>query len=1370
MELKHISRHARNVTCPLFFSVMFVLFINGAGVGAWAFQHPGIPLTIADLNDVKSNLTVAPWSAGYSALVSDGHSSTNYVMEGPFGYVNRNYYGTYDNENQWKSDMQAIFNLAIMWQLTGDANYAQKSHDILLAWANTMTNFNGIEAGLDLGDYATRYAGGADILRGTWPGWTTADTLTVSNFFVNVYIGTSAVTLDVTGPANKGSLQLVSTLAVAVFNDDTNLFNHVLYLYRTAASCGLANNSLTSGEMGETGRDQGHSYNHLLQMAYMAEMFWKQGVDVYSELDNRLLACGEYYARNNLSPAANYVTYGTTDALYWYNSTNAGGSSAGGIYLSEPTMGNVLRSAYVLRNGMTMPWTLLKRATQGSENGNSFLYLKSADTSTAAPPGIINYPMASTVTTGLLNSDIGGATPAGSASYSGGIWTVRGGGTEIWTHNPDSAHFTYKLVTGDCTIIAKVNSVQNTAGTAKAGVMIRDSLSSSAGNRAWVAVTAAQTAEAYMHGWTQCYGGSNWENASRGLPQSVYWVKLERHGNMINLYTSIDGTSWAVECAAQFNNMPNTVYLGLVVCSMNTSALNTATFSNVSITSGDGGNITVPPAPYWIYASPDAGQVPLRWLTSFGATSYNVLRSTSSSGPFSTIASGLTNASYVDVNVAPNTTYYYVVTASNSAGTSTNSPQDSATTQPVPPAPSGLKALPGNARVTLLWTSAIGATSYNVKRSTASGYGYVMVTNLTGNSFVDTGLVNGTTYYYVVSSVNASGEGPDSSQVSATPGASAAALIWSGTVNGTWDTVTTNWLDGSSSAAFADGNAVIFDDSASANTTISLSGNHSPSEVVFNNASKNYSIGGSAIAGNGQLIKQGSGSLTLNGANSYTGGTTFNGGTVTIGNASAFGTGLVTLNGGTLNNSANIGMANGILVSGNGGTVQLGSANNFTLTGTLTGSGNITLGGSWPLSSLYLGFSANTFSNGVITIPNSTGNNQTVVRFSAATAGSAAAAWSIGGAQDRGTTFDFGAGTISFGSLSGSGLIEGNSSGIHTMSVGALNTDSTFSGIIKDTAGTVGLTKVGSGTLTLTGANSYTAGTAVNAGSLVISTVSAANGNYTVANGATFGVTNVSSGSAAANNLSVAGGSTLEFQNVASTTTPLIAAGSVTVNGACTVRITGTNGLAVGTTYPLVSYSGAFSGYFTNLQLQMPLGWNGVLVSNANQIQLSVIAVPAVPSGLVATSGDAQVNLSWNASANATGYNVKRSVISGGPYATIASASTSAWLDTALNNGTRYYYVVSAVYVGGETASAAEVSAIPVSLAPVTLTSLLNGSQMQLSWPGDHTGWQLQAQTNASGQGLTTNWTTIAGSMNTNQFSIPVIATNGSVFFRLVSP
>ncbi|HEX9047396.1 MAG TPA: alginate lyase family protein, partial [Verrucomicrobiae bacterium] len=552
---------------------------------AQAFIHPGIPLTTADLENVKSNLVNSPWSDGYTALLADGSSSTNYVMQGPFGYVNRNYYNNYDHEWPWKDDMQAIFNLARRWYFTGDTNYAQKAHDILLAWANTMTNFNGNEACLDLGDYAYRYGGGADILRGTWPGWTAADTLTVSNFFRKVYLPATFVgdtNSWVPGPANKGALSMAGALACSVFIDDTNMVNHLLYLYRTTASCGVHNNCLNSGEMGETGRDQGHAYHDLLQMAFMAEIFWKQGVDVYADDDKRLLACGEYYARNNLPPPANFITFGTIDWLYWGDSGDAGGS-----YTSEPMMGNILRSAYVVREGLTAPWMVLKRyatladgvsGSQG-ENEDSFCFLKSADASTATAPAPITYPASATVTSGFTDVDIGGAIPAGNSSYTNGVWTVTGGGSEIWTTGTDSCHFVYQAVTGDCTVIAKVNNVQPTASNSRAGVMFRDSLSSSTAYRAFMTVTPGKTADSYLYGWSQNWGGR--QNASRGIPQSSFWVKLERLGKMINLYTSLDGTSWGAEVVAEYENLPSTLYVGLVVCSESNGAGCTATFSDV---------------------------------------------------------------------------------------------------------------------------------------------------------------------------------------------------------------------------------------------------------------------------------------------------------------------------------------------------------------------------------------------------------------------------------------------------------------------------------------------------------------------------------------------------------------------------------------------------------------------------------------------------------------------------------------------------------------------------------------------------------------------------------------------------------------------
>ncbi len=180
----------------------------------------------------------------------------------------------------------------------------------------------------------------------------------------------------------------------------------------------------------------------------------------------------------------------------------------------------------------------------------------------------------------------------------------------------------------------------------------------------------------------------------------------------------------------------------------------------------------IPAAPTGVQATAGDSVNTLSWNAATGATSYNIYWGTATGVTTSTGTkiSGVTSP-YLHTGLTNGTAYYYIVTAVNAGGESVPSSEVNAAPQAAPQAPAGVSATIGNGLVVISWTAVTGATSYNVYHGTATGVTTVNGTKVTGatSGSAITGLTNGTTYYFVVTAVNAGGESVASLEVSATP-------------------------------------------------------------------------------------------------------------------------------------------------------------------------------------------------------------------------------------------------------------------------------------------------------------------------------------------------------------------------------------------------------------------------------------------------------------------------------------------------------------------------------------------------------------------------------------------------------------------------
>jgi hypothetical protein len=260
----------------------------------------------------------------------------------------------------------------------------------------------------------------------------------------------------------------------------------------------------------------------------------------------------------------------------------------------------------------------------------------------------------------------------------------------------------------------------------------------------------------------------SWNSVSGATSYNIYWSTAS--GVTISTGTKIPSIS---NTSYSHTGLANGTTYYYVVTAVNS-------YGESGISSPAPATPGAPPVPpTGLLASPGNGQVTVSWNSVSGSTSYNIYWSYAS-GVTKTNGTkiSLTTNSYIHMGLTNGTTYYYVVTAVNNYGESAESSPVSASPG-IPPQgpPTGVTATAGDTQVTISWSSATGATSYNIYWNTTGWPTKTTGTKISnvGSPFVHLGLTNGTAYYYVVTAVNSFGESWESSLVSAVPGTAPAA-------------------------------------------------------------------------------------------------------------------------------------------------------------------------------------------------------------------------------------------------------------------------------------------------------------------------------------------------------------------------------------------------------------------------------------------------------------------------------------------------------------------------------------------------------------------------------------------------------------------
>jgi len=717
---------------------------------------------------------------------------------------------------------------------------------------------------------------------------------------------------------------------------------------------------------------------------------------------------------------------------------------------------------------------------------------------------------------------------------------------------------------------------------------------------------------------------------------------------------------------------------------------------------------TVPAAPAGLTATAGNAQVTLSWTASSGATSYNIYRSTTSGGEGSTpIATGVSGTSFINTGLTNGTTYFYKVAAVNSAGTSPLSSEASATPQvSVPPAPTGLTTTAGNADVSLTWTASSGATSYNIYRSTTSGGegSTPIATGVSTTSYTDTGLTNGTTYYYEVAAVDAAGPGAKSAEASATP--SAQVFMGEQSVLPSVDSNNGNWL-------------------IAQQATLSQAATLESLSVYVSQVGGQLLLGVYDASGPGG----GPGKLlaAVNGFTPVVGWNTVN--VVTP----------VTLAAGNywlafLPSSNTLGVP----------IASTGSAAWYQLTyGALPATFSTTPTDATANWSVYATLTLNTVSPPAAPtgLTATAGNAQVSLTW---TASSGATSYNIYRSTTSGAETLLASG-VSSTSYTDSSVSNGTTyyykvAAVNAGGISPLSSEVSATPQVPAPAAPTNLiATAGNAQVSLTwtassGAASYNIyrSTTSGAETLLASAVSSTSySDSSVSNGTTYYYKVAAVNAGGTSPLSSEVSATPQVPAPAAPTNLTASAGNAQVSltwtassGATTYNVyrSTTSGAETllasavsSTSYADSSVTNGTTYYYKVAAVNA--GGTSPLSSEVSATPQ--VAAPPAPTNLVATAGNAQVSLTWTASSGATSYNIYRATTSGTETLLQSGVSSTTFTDSSVTNGTTYYYKVAAVNAGGTSPLSSEVSATPqvaAPAAPTNLTATAGNAQVSLTW------------------------------------------------------